>query len=475
MGVVLLGFSLFFGLLFNVSAKNQQKARETELEQNAQYIQQSLTTLGNVTRQNFDELLAKRGEVLWKTINQMNRSTGLSLLLVNASGKIVMTTDSTLWDLSLSSEIWEEGVLSARSGTSFSSDLGGLLPEEHLTRVVLLEQQGTQGPVGCVYLVQPNGTSLFADPLFQILILPALLLCAVVLIAFFVLSRPLIRPLRQLNDAALAFAAGDFSGRLPEEKSGEMTPLIRAYNQMAEQMEERESIQQTFLSNISHDLRTPLTTIGGFIQNMKEGAIPPEKQNHYFQIILGEVDRLSRLVQTLLDSAKLSAGERKYQMAPMDLCELACVTLLSFEKRLEEKKVNVTFDCQRDYIYVQADQDAIQQVIYNLTDNAAKFTPDGGELSVTVKLHGKKAIFSIRNSGEGIPKEELSHLFDRFYKSDRSRGMDKRGMGLGLFIVKSIINAHKEEIWVESLPGSYTEFTFTLPLAKEGKGGKNRT
>ena len=160
----------------------------------------------------------------------------------------------------------------------------------------------------------------------------------------------------------------------------------------------------------------------------------------------------------------MTAGERQYRFAPMDLCELARITLLSFETRLENKELDVGFFCDRDSIKVLADQDAIQQVIYNLIDNAIKFTPQKGSLSLGITLQRQKALFEVRNSGEGIPEEELRHLFDRFYKSDRSRGLDKGGMGLGLFIAKTITAAHGEEIWVESKVGEFTSFHFSLPL-----------
>jgi signal transduction histidine kinase len=155
----------------------------------------------------------------------------------------------------------------------------------------------------------------------------------------------------------------------------------------------------------------------------------------------------------------------------MDLCELGRITLLSFEAPLEQKRLEVSFDAEPDSIFVFADRDAIQQVIYNLMDNAIKFTPEEGRFAIKVSVQEKKAIFSVENSGDGIPPEELSHLFDRFYKSDRSRGLDKKGMGLGLFIAKSIISAHSEEIWVESQMGRFTRFVFSLPLTNQ-KGRK---
>ena len=212
-----------------------------------------------------------------------------------------------------------------------------------------------------------------------------------------------------------------------------------------------------------------MTAIGGYAQNMLEERIPPEKQKHYLRVILNETQRLSRMVDTLLEATRIAGGGQKFVKKPVDLCELARVTLLSFETVLEELRAEVSFDARPERLTVSADKDAIQRVMFNLIDNAAKFTPARGEISITIREQDKKALFSIRNTGAGIPPEELPYVFDRFYKSDRSRGLDKRGAGLGLFIAKSIINAHGEEIRVTSRPGEWTEFAFTLPLAKRSK------
>ncbi|MEG2118293.1 MAG: HAMP domain-containing sensor histidine kinase, partial [Clostridia bacterium] len=189
-----------------------------------------------------------------------------------------------------------------------------------------------------------------------------------------------------------------------------------------------------------------------------------EKQDYYLEIISTEVRRLSRLVSTLLEISKMQSGDRKLTITRFNLSEKTRQILLSFEKKIDDKKIEIEFNNDSD-IFVSADTDAIHQVLYNLTDNAVKFTPQGGTLSITVQKHEKKAIVSVRNTGEGIPAEELPYLFDRFYKSDRSRGLDKAGTGLGLYIVKSTLNMHGEDITVASIQGQYTEFKFTLPIA----------
>jgi len=238
---------------------------------------------------------------------------------------------------------------------------------------------------------------------------------------------------------------------------------------MASSLEKLEESRSTFLANISHDLRTPMTSIAGIIDCILEGAIPKEKHNYYLQQIASEVRRLSRLVSSLLDISRMQAGERKFNMTAFDVCEQARQILISFEKRLDEKKLDVVFDCSSDNIMVYADADAIHQVIFNLIDNAVKFSNEGGCLTIKINAKEKKVYVSVLNTGKGIPDEDQPYIFDRFYKSDRSRGLDKTGVGLGLYIVRTIIERHGEEIRLRSEYGKDCEFTFTLSALPEGK------
>jgi len=472
LAIMILGFSLLSGYLFLETRSYFAREREESLERGAFSLQQSFSNMITLSMKNPNTLLERDRAVLRETILSEYRSSGLHILIADATETVILSTLSDVAGVSFSQETVALLNEAAKNRSAVSSTLQGILPQGCLVRAFLLETQinSFNRKDGTVILISDGRGMEYENALLQGFTVAAMMLIVVLLILFLVITANLLRPLRLLNEAATSFAGGDFSKRLSEEEGGEITPLIRAYNQMAEKVEKNESIHQTFISNVSHDLRTPLTTIGGFVQNMQSGAIPPEKQGHYFKIILDEVNRLSRLVQTLLETSRMTAGERKYTMASMDLCELGRITLLSFERRLEEKNLDVSFECEKENLWVTADRDAIQQVIYNLMDNAIKFTPQEGFLGVTVEIQGQKAIFRVKNSGEGIPEEELSHLFDRFYKSDRSRGLDKKGMGLGLFIVKSILSAHGEEVWVESLYGSYTEFFFSLPLAAGKKG-----
>jgi signal transduction histidine kinase len=241
---------------------------------------------------------------------------------------------------------------------------------------------------------------------------------------------------------------------------------------MAESLEKLDKMRSSFLANVSHDLRTPMTTISGFIEGINSGAIPPEKHEYYLGVISAEVHRLSRLVSQLLDVSRLESGDRKFNFEAFDVAEMARIILISFEQKIDDKKLDVEFFAESDEMYAFADKDAIHQVLYNLCHNAIKFSHNGGMFRIRlVRNEGKKIKISVFDEGEIIPQEDGALVFDRFYKSDKSRGLDKTGVGLGLYISKTIIDAHGETIFVESREGFGTEFSFTL---KEGDAPSRR-
>ena len=289
------------------------------------------------------------------------------------------------------------------------------------------------------------------------------------LVAVYFISDRVIAPLKQMSKAAKSFAAGKFDVRVPVKGRDEVAELATAFNNMAASMSKLEDMRRTFLSSVSHDLRTPMTTISGFIDGIIDGTIPPEKHEYYLDIIRNEVRRLARLVASLLDITRIQAGERKFSKSAFDICEMARLILISFEQKIDAKKLEVEFDCKRDKMMVWADRDAIYQILYNICDNAVKFSREGGAYKISILEREKKVYISVFNEGIGIPAEELPFVFERFYKSDKSRGLDKTGVGLGLYIAKTIIDAHEEEIWVRSEHGKNCEFVFTLPYTPEGE------
>jgi signal transduction histidine kinase len=217
------------------------------------------------------------------------------------------------------------------------------------------------------------------------------------------------------------------------------------------------------MSDVSHDLRSPMTSISGFIDGIIDGVIPPEKHEYYLRIISDEVKRLSRLVTTLLDLSRIQAGKRKFAMSEFDICEMARQILISFEQKINAKKLDVSFEMDEDRMNVIADRDAIYQVLYNLCDNAVKFSADSGRLSISIRrIKGRKVQIEVFNEGAGVSSEDINYVFERFYKSDKSRGLNKSGAGLGLFISKTIMDAHDQKIWVDSEPGKNCCFSFTL-------------
>ena len=238
-----------------------------------------------------------------------------------------------------------------------------------------------------------------------------------------------------------------------------------SFNNMARDLDQLEELTRGFISNVSHEFKTPMTTIGGFVDGMIDGTIPLDQRDKYLKIIAEETKRLSRMVNRMLDAAKIQSGELILSPAPFDFTEMTAQILLSFEQKIEKKKLDVQCDLE-ERLTVMGDRDHLYRVVYNLTDNAVKFIEDGGTLRLKVHQEGQLCVFAISNTGIGISAEDLPHVFDRFYKTDRSRSMDKTGAGLGLYIVKNIINLHGGEISVRS-GGGETEFEFTLPLAPE--------
>ncbi len=292
---------------------------------------------------------------------------------------------------------------------------------------------------------------------------------AAVIAVYFVTER-LIHPLKDINVAVKRFAKGDFSTRVTVYGGDEVAELAESFNNMAEYLDNFEKMRNSFLANVSHDLRTPMTTISGFIDGITSGAIPPEKHNYYLGIISDEVHRLSRLVTDLLDISKLESGERKFEFVKFDIAEMSRIILISFEQQIEDKKLDVIFEAEEDSMLVVADKDAIHQVLYNLCHNAIKFAKEGGKFAISIsRTEQKKIRVSVYDEGLGINKEDLALVFDRFYKTDTSRGLDKNGVGLGLYICKTIIDAHKEKIHAESPSDNGAEFWFTLPEADAKK------
>ena len=349
------------------------------------------------------------------------------------------------------------------------TSMDSFFPSSHLVSAETVKN--TDGEmVGIVFVCSENERfqNLVSKTIKAIIVSVLWVMLAALVVVYF-LSERIISPMKQMSNAAKEFSQGNFDARVPISGHDEVAELASAFNNMASTLEKNEELRKTFLANVSHDLRTPMTAISGFVEGMLNGAIPPEKQEHYLQIISTEVKRLSRLVSSLLDISRLQAGDRKIIKADFDICEMARQIIISLEQKLDSKKLDVIFECDRDNMSVFADRDAIYQVLYNICDNAQKFSYEKGKYIVKIIEKDEKVFVSVHNEGQGIVKEDLPFVFDRFYKSDKSRGLDKTGVGLGLYIVKTIIDSHGEEIWVNSVYGEYCEFVFTLSAVQNSQ------
>ena len=346
--------------------------------------------------------------------------------------------------------------------------LGGIYDEtRYLVSQTLLASDGEQ--IGYVVISAPmtqtKSFMLHASTLFFYVAVAAVI---VALAAATFLSRSLVRPLGQMAEAARRFGRGELGVRVEESKknTSEINDLARAFNSMVDSLESSERRRQEFVANVSHELKTPMTTIGGYIDGMLDGTIPPEKQQHYMQIVSGEVRRLSRLVRNMLDISRLQAmGVEESRMTRFDLGEVLGDVLINFEQKINGKCLNVSVELPDRPVWVKAERDGITQVVYNLLDNAIKFCPQGGSLGLKLEPDGGKARVTVRNTGPTIDPKELPLLFDRFHKADKSRSADREGWGLGLYIAKTIVGAYGGDIWATSENG-VTCFIFTLPTVR---------
>ena len=289
-------------------------------------------------------------------------------------------------------------------------------------------------------------------------------LLAVVVASFF--TRRESKPLQDMAKAANAFGHGNLTARVrvDESTSEEMQELALAFNNMATSLQKSEYQRQEFVANVSHELKTPMTTISGYVDGILDGTIPENRHRYYLQIVSDETKRLSRLVRSMLDISQLQNQDiPEEKKMHFDLEEVMGQVLITFEKKITDKHLDVDVDMPEHPVYTIANKDYITQVIYNLLDNAVKFCPEGKTLGLRLREGGNKIYVSISNEGDTIPPEELPLVFDRFHKLDKSRSQNRDGWGLGLYIVKTIVCSHGEDISVTSRDGK-TEFTFTMPL-----------
>jgi len=283
-------------------------------------------------------------------------------------------------------------------------------------------------------------------------------------ILIYISSRAVSRPLLQMNEAASIIAGGDFEKRISVNSKDEVGQLSESFNHMAEGLQEQERVRRAFIANLSHDIRSPLTSMRGFLQAIEDGTVPEEKTPYYIGIVMDETDRLIKLANNLLDTNALNESPITY--TNFDINGLIRRTVLSFEPRATEKNLQLHCRFAHESDRVKADYDKIQRVVYNLVDNATKFIQSGGEIIVETNVDEDFIYVSVQDNGPGIKQEDQAKVFERFFKADSSRNEDKKGSGLGLSIVNDIVRTHGGSVRLESEEGQGSMFVFSVPIER---------
>ena len=451
-GVVLLTLVLLGASFFALSYSYTRNQREADMRARAEVVSRmvsSYVTGGSLS--GMRELATFAASV-----------TDEDFLICNLQGNVLLTSDASLEGrvLTLPEGVAEE--ILRGEGSFDRTTLGSIYADKRFAVGVPIHSMGQA--VGVVLAVTDARTlTAMWRGFFGMFLTTAV---TVLLLAFVVsagLSIRQSRPISEMAEATRRFADGNFDIRMRGyDEPTEIAELASSFNNMADSLQETERQRREFIANVSHELKTPMTTIAGYTDGILDGTIPPEEQQQYLRIISDESRRLSRLVRRMLDISQLQS--RELRKMPFDLCESMRRVLISMEKKITDRGLDVDANIPDGSVTVLGDNDLITQVVYNLLENATKFARAGSTLYLGLAVLNGKALVSVRNEGDTIPADEIPLLFERFHKSDKSRSEDKDGVGLGLYVVRTILDQHKEHIAVTSEDG-VTTFTFSLSLA----------
>ncbi len=460
--IVFVAALLLLGASFQVLVRDYLNEQAVEKLENDATIIASLATAyyaeGAVSSQNFLVNLSLASQV-----------SGSDAVICDAAGHLLLCSDSPMgcqhqgW---LLERDYLEQVLSSGKVVRTGKIEALYSDSRYVVGVPFSDSNGT--PVGIIIVSSPMTQTLnILKRMSRTYQTVSVLVIVVSVILMTILARRVTQPLREMARTASDFGHGRLDARVKvsEKYPEDIKELALSFNNMATSLQKSEYQRQEFVTNVSHELKTPMTTIGGYVDGMLDGTIPPEQHRQYMQIVSDETKRLSRLVRSMLDISRLQDQEQipEDKKTRFDLCECAGQVLITFEQKINAKNLNVQVDMPDFPVFTHAAQDYITQVIYNLVDNAVKFCPQGGTLQLSVTPAGEKVYVSVVNDGETIPPEELPLMFERFHKLDKSRSQNRDGWGLGLYIVRTIIGSHAEHISVSSHDGQ-TAFTFTLPF-----------
>lgn len=422
------------------------------------------TTVNNYKQNNYSHVDKSTISVSYRYLGD---TIGADFLLVSLEGDpIYYSKEDSSLELSETKLSQDTVNLALVDDYKTIGNLSGIVKEASYIVGVPVMVEGV--PVAVLYATTSASdlVGFLKEMLRTVLIVSVIVLAFAFLVISYMTNR-MVKPLQQMVDATHSFSKGDFSARIPVSSYDEVGQLSMAFNNMASALASMERSRRSFIANVSHELKTPMTTIGGFVDGILDGTVPQERRDEYLQIVSLEVQRLSRLVHSMLDTARIEGGQMEISTSVFDVSEIVRQTLFHFEQTIEEKEIQME-GLEVDYVMVEADEDLMHQVVYNVIENAVKFVNFKGTISFDYEQNkdtGRTTV-SIRNSGDGLDKEDAEHIFDRFYKSDRSRtDSSSTGVGLGLHIVKSILQYHDGEIEALSKEGEYTEFRFDIATA----------
>lgn len=470
-GMILISFALLGVSFITLSYQYAIREKREAMEKNANYISQFTGDYLSETRIS----TTIRDAAYRSYISTLAQISDAYVILCETApdvmGNIVYSSDGVDEGVfigeKLSTELVNRAVTDGTYGAMTTLD--GLFSEKRFVAGCPIYRSGILGQrvqAGMVFVAAETGNLTEMWRAFaNIFFFTAIVVLCIAFITTSVTSMRQTKPLKEMAEAARKFGHGEFETRVEVgNRCDEVGELAEAFNAMADSLAKAEAKRSEFVANISHELKTPMTTIAGFADGILDGTIPTERETEALQTISSETRRLSRLVRRMLDLSRLQSAENITAQERFDVSEVMVRVLVSLETKINKRRLDVETHLSDEGVMVWGDPDAITQVCYNLLDNAIKFSQEGGVITITVAPKGGKAYVSVRNEGETISPQELPLLFDRFHKSDKSRSEDREGVGLGLYIVKTILNNHKENISVTSENGA-TEFTFTLTLA----------
>lgn len=414
-------------------------------------------------------------EFMHNTLSGIAQVSELQVFIVNNDGEIVICHDADVKTTGYSvcmlhnymnfSDNIMAGIKTAEDNCFlYDGMLHGFSDDNYLLASASMNLYNTEY---FVIVIQAESIAFlpYTTEFLRIMIFASIIAVLISFILSLIISYGMVRPLKKITAATKHYANGDFSARIDTQGVyNELTELVDSVNKMADNLALFEESRSSFVANVSHELKTPMTIISGFVDGMLDGTIAKEDENKYLAIVSDEVKRLSRLVVAMLNMSKIEAGKLTLNKSSFSIRDIFIKTVLGFERYVKEKNIKIEGLDKLQNVIVFADETLINQIIYNLIDNAVKFTPEGGVISFSLFEEKKDAVFSVRNTGSGISQEDCGLIFDRFYKVDKSRGLDAKSFGMGLYIVKSIIDLHNGSISVTSEEGLFVEFNILLPM-----------